>query len=244
MKIEVNVISEEEKEKLEVAEDEGEKEDTSSGKSIFSLRRFIYIFLGLMALMIMFDRDLRFQMGEALGSVLYPLIGFEGEYPILTLMFAGLIMITFSTLVRDLFMDWVDMAEKQKISSKFRKELMEAKRANKQTKVKKMEKRQEEISKMSMQSFKPQLKSMALTMIVVISIFGWIWQFVGGLPNKAYSVPWAQNGTLTDPLIPGCFVPFPQWIGVYMLISLPFTQVLMVLLKMYDFKKRLKEGET
>jgi len=240
----VKVISEEDEEKNEEDEGEVKKENTSSDKSIFSLRRFLYIFLGLMALMIMFDEDLRYQMGEALGSVLNPLIGFGGEYPILTLMFAGIIMITFSTLVRDYFMDWVDMAENQKISSEFRKELMEAKRANKQTKVKRMEKQQEEISKMSMEAFKPQLKSMAITMVVVISIFGWIWQFVGGLPNVSYSVPWELNATLTNPLIPGCFMPFPQWIGVYMLISLPFTQVLMILLKMYDFKKRLKEGET
>lgn len=208
------------------------------------MRRFIYIFLGLMALMVMFDRDLRDQLGEALGSILYPIIGFEGNYPILTLMFAGAIMITFSTIVRDIFMDWVDMAENQKISSKFRKELMEAKRANKQTKVKKMEKRQEEISKMSMQSFKPQLKSMAITMIVVITIFGWLWQFTGNLPNQSYSVPWELNATLTDPLAGWCFIPFPQWIGVYMLISLPLTQILMVVLKTYDFKKRLREGES
>ncbi|MFP3871927.1 MAG: DUF106 domain-containing protein [Candidatus Natronoplasma sp.] len=242
----MNDISEEEKKEGTEKGEKNEKASSggSSGESIFSLRRFIYIFLGLMALMVMFDRDLRDQMGEALGKVLYPLVGFGGEYPILTLMCVGIIMITFSTLIRDFFIDWVDMAEKQKISNKFRQELMEAKRANKQTKVKKMEKQQEEISKMSMDSFKPQLKSMAITMIVVISIFGWIWQFVGDLPNKTFSVPWALNATLTDPLISGCFMPFPQWIGVYMLISLPFTQVLMVLLKMYDFKKRLKEGET
>ncbi len=194
--------------------------------------------------MVMFDRGLRDQLGEALGNVLYPIIGFGGDYPILTLMFAGTIMITFSTLVRDVFMDWVEMAENQKISSKFRKELMEAKRANKQSKVKKMEKRQDEISKMSMKSFKPQLKSMAITMIVVITIFGWLWQFTGDLPNKSFSVPWALNATLTDPLAEWCFIPFPQWIGVYMLISLPLTQVLMVLLKTYDFKKRLQEGES
>lgn len=194
--------------------------------------------------MVMFDRDLRAQIGDALGSVLYPIIGFGGEYPILTLMCAGAIMISFSTIVRDFFMDWVEMAENQKISSKFRKELMEAKRANKQTKVKKMEKKQDEISKMSMKSFKPQIKSMAITMIFVISIFGWLWQFTGRLSNKAFSVPWAMNATLTDPLIPGCFMPLPQWIGVYMLVSLPLTQILMVLLKMYDFKTRLEEGET
>jgi len=221
-----------------------EEERPSSQKPILSFRRFIYIFLGLLALMVMFDESTRDEFARAIGIVLEPLVGFGGNYPILTLMGAGIIMITISTVIRDQFMDWVDMAENQKISSKFRKELMEAKRANKHTKVKKMEEKQEEISKMSMASFKPQLKSMAITMIIVISIFGWIWLFLEDIPSVSYSVPWALNAQLTNQIADWCFVPFPQWIAVKMLISLPFTQVLMVVLKMYDFNKRLKEGET
>lgn len=227
----------------ESVEEEEEPEESDTTKPLFSLKRFVYIFLGLSALLIMLQPDLRNDLGKALGVVLYPIIGFEGQYPILTLMLAGSIMITFSTVIRDQLMDWVEMAESQQISSKFRKKLMEAKRANKQSKVKKLEKRQDEMNQMSMKSFKPQLKAMAVTMVVILTIFGWIWQFIGSLPNESFSVPWALNATFTSSLIDFCFVPFPQWIGVYMLVSLPLTQVLMVVLKMYDFKKRLKEEE-
>ncbi len=230
---------EEEKE----AEEEGEQtEETSSTKPIFSLRRFIYIFLGLFALLIMFQPDLRDDLGAMVGRILYPAIGFEGQYPILTLMLVGSIMITISTVIRDQLMDWVEMAESQKISSKFRKELMEAKRSNKQSKVKKLEKRQEEMNKQSMKSFKPQMKSMAVTMVVILIIFGWIHIFIGDLSNTIFSTPWAFRADLSGDL-PYCFMPFPMWIGVYMLVSLPLTQVLMVVLKMYDFKKRLREEE-
>ncbi len=219
-------------------------EEQGSSKPLFSLRRFVYIFFGLLALMVMFDEGLRDQMAGMLGVVLYPVIGFGGQYPILSLMGAGIIMVTFSTIVRHFFMDWVEMAENQKKSSAFQKELMEAKKANQTTKVKKMEKIQPEMSKLQMKSFKPQLKSMAITMIVVISIFGWCWIFLEDLPNVTYSVPWAFSATLTNQLAEWCFMPFPQWIAVKMLITLPFTQILMVTLKMIDFKKRLKEGET
>jgi len=220
-----------------------EKTETSSPeRSVFSIRRFIYIFMGLFALLIMFDESLRTDLGEALGQVLYPVIGFDGQYPILTLMLAGTIMITFSTLIRDQLMDWVEMAENQKISSQFNKELMEAKRSNQQSKVKKMERRKEEMSQLQMKSFKPQLKSMAITMVVILIIFGWIWSFIGDLPNTMFSVPWETHVDLSSQL-PYCFMPFPMWIGVYMLVSLPLTQVLMVVLKMYDFKKRLREEE-
>ncbi len=229
----------EDEESTEVDE---ETETSSSKESIFNIRRFIYIFMGLLAILIMFDEGLRTDLGKALGEVLYPIIGFEGQYPILTLMLAGTIMITFSTVIRDQLMDWVEMAENQQISSKFNKELMKAKRANKQSKVKKMEKRKEEMSKLQMKSFKPQLKSMAITMVVILTIFGWIWTFIGDLPNTMFSVPWAFHVDLSSQL-PYCFMPFPMWIGVYMLVSLPLTQVLMVVLKMYDFNKRLKEEE-
>ncbi len=191
--------------------------------------------------MIMFDESLREGMAESIDFLLYPLIGFGGEYPILTIVLAGLIMITITTTIRDLMMDWVDMAKKQHIVSKTNKALFEAKRANKQSQIKKLEKKKEENSKKQMQTFLPQLKSMAVTMVIVLVIFGWIWLFVDGLPNTTYSVPWAFNAKLENEL-PYCLFPhFPQWIGVKMLLSLPFTQVLMVVLKWMDFKKRLKE---
>ena len=222
------------------------EEQAPSGptKPLFSMRRFVYIFLGVIAIMVIFDPDLRFTLGGILGTVLYPLIGFGGNYPVLTLICAGVMMISFSTVVRDFFMDWVEMAEIQKKTSEFQKELREAKMANQTTKVKKLEKMQPEVSKMSMKTMKPQMKSMAVTMIVIISIFGWIWTFVDSLPNTAFSVPWQLNADLTQPMIQGCFMPFPQWIGVYMLISVPLGQLLKVSLNMFEFKKKLKEGES
>ncbi len=234
----------EESEEVKEAEEKEEAPSRQGGKPLFDMRRFGYIFLGVILLMVLFNPDLRFQIGRALGSVLYPAIGFNGNYPILTLILAGTMMIAFSTAVRDIFMDWVEMAENQEVSNKFRSELMEAKRANKTTKVKKMEEMQPEISKKSMNMMKPQLKSMVVTMVVIISIFGWIWTFIQGLPNTIYSTPWALNANLQDSIIDACFFPFFQWIGVYMLISVPLGQVFLVLLKIYDFRKRLEDEES
>ncbi len=217
--------------------------DDEEPKQLFSLRRFIYIFLGILTLMVMFDESMRTSIGLALGTVLEPLVGFNGNYPVLTLVLTGTMMIAFSTLARDIFIDWVDMAETQHKTSAFQKELMEAKKANKTTKVKKMEKLQPEVSKLQMKTFKPQIKSMAVTMIVIISIFGWLWTFLEGLPNDTFSVPWAFNASFLKNY-DLCFMPFPQWIGVYMLLSIPLGQVLRVTLQILTFKKRLnKEDE-
>ena len=224
--------------------EEVEEDDSSESQNkLFDFRRFIYIFLGLIVLMMFIDPDLRYEFGGYLGKVLYPVIGFGGNYPVLTLILAGTIMIAFSTTVREFFMDWVEMAKNQEISNAFRKEMMEARKANKQTKLKKLQEMQPEVNKKSMVSMKGQLKSMVFTMVVVISIFGWIWMFTSDLANTTFSVPWALNANFNQPLIEACFVPFPQWIGVYMLISIPLGQVFMVLLKWYDFKGKLEEEE-
>lgn len=201
------------------------------------------MFLGLLTLMFFIDPSLRFRIGGLLGKFLYPVFGFEGRYPVLTLMFAGTMMVVFSTIVRHLFIDWLDMAEKQKRGSAFQSELREAKMENKTTKVKKLKDIQPKVSKMQMKTFKPQIKSMVLTMIVIISIFGWIWMFVSDLANKSFSVPWAPNATMTDALISGCFFPFPQWIGIYMLISLPFGQVVRMSLQWFTFSRKMKKEE-
>ncbi len=227
---------EENAEELKIEDDESQE---SKPAPLFNWKRFVYIFLGMLTLMVFIDPDLRFELGAMLGTILYPAIGFGGEYPILTLMSGGVIMTIFSTLVRDRFMDWVDMAETQKKVSAYQKELNKARMANQNTKVKKMQERQPEVSSMQMETFKPQLKSMVLTMIVIISIFGWLWNFVGGLPNKSFSVPWQLNANLMKPLIQGCFMPFPQWLGVYVLLSVPLGQMLTVVLKYLDFRKKL-----
>lgn len=226
-------------EESEEEQDEEGSEDEKT-KPLFSFRRFIYIFLGVLTIMVLFDPSLRFRIGDILGTVLYPVIGFDSNYPILTLIIAGTMMIAFSTLVRDIFMDWVEMAEMQKKTSAFQKELMEAKRANKTTKVKKLEEMQPEVSQMSMQTFKPQLKSMAITMIVIISIFGWLWTFIDTLPNTTYSVPWAFTADFTQNLGP---IPFPQWIGVYMLLSIPLGQVFRLALQMFTYKNKIKKND-
>ncbi len=207
---------------------------------VFNMKRFIYIFLGILGLMVMFDTNLRESLGDIIGTPLQALVGFDGQYPILTLAFTGTIMIVFSTLVRELLMDWVEMAEIQKKTSAFNKELMNARMANQATKVKKLEKMQPEVQKLSMKTMKPQIKSMAITMVVVISIFASLWTFISGLPNKSFSVPWALNANFLSNIGP---LPFPQWIGIYMLVSIPTGQAFRLILQMISFRKKLSEEE-
>ena len=225
-------MSEEKNQESEVAQAPGPQ------PPIFNFRRFVYIFLGMLGIMVMFDTNLRESLGNFIGGPLYAVVGFEGQYPVLTLALTGTIMIIFSTLVREMLMDWVEMTEIQKKTSAFNKELMNARMANKTTKVKKLEKMQPEVQQLSMKTMKPQIKSMAITMVVVISIFASLWTFLTDLPNKCYSVPWALNANFL-----GSIGPFPQWIGIYMLVSIPTGQAFRLALQMISFRKRLSEED-
>lgn len=204
---------------------------------VFNFSRFMYIFMGILAIMVMFDSNLRESLGNLIGAPLFALVGFDGQYPFLTLLFVGSIMIVFSTIVRDLLMDWVEMAEIQKKTSAFNKERMDARMNNKTTKLKKLDKLQPQISEMQMKTMKPQIKSMAITMVVVISIFASLWTFLEGIPNRSYSVPWALNAHFLDNIGP---LPFPQWIGVYMLVSIPIGQAFRIVMQIITYNKRLK----
>ncbi len=217
---------------------EEENEAPAPQMPLFNFRRFLWIFLGILAIMVMFDTNLRESLGTVIGGPLFVVFGFDGKYPFLTLFFVGSLMIVFSTIVREMMMDWVEMAEIQKKTSAFNKERMDARMNNKTTKLKKLDKLQPEISTMQMKTMKPQIKSMAATMVVIIAIFASLWTFLGDLPNKSYSVPWALNAGFMTNIGP---LPFPQWIGAYMLVSIPIGQAFRLGLQIVTFKKRLNE---
>ncbi|GIR27658.1 MAG: hypothetical protein CM15mP42_06080 [Methanobacteriota archaeon] len=51
-------------------------------------------------LWIIINPELRDFMGESAGAVLEPRITFDYQYPVLTFLFAGIIMISFTTIIR------------------------------------------------------------------------------------------------------------------------------------------------
>ncbi|MFO8110398.1 MAG: EMC3/TMCO1 family protein [Thermoplasmata archaeon] len=223
-----------------MSKEETEEEVPQEPVQIFNWKRFGYMFLGILTLMVFIDSELRGSLGNLIGDPLFALVGFDGQYPLLTLVISGTIMIVFSTIVRDFLVDWVEMAEIQKKTSAFNKEHMDAKMANKTTKLKKLDKLQPEVSSMQMKSMKPQFKSMILTTIVFITIFAALWTFLGDLPNVTYAIPWAFNANFTNNLGP---IPFPQWIAVYMIISAPIGQAFRMALQMFSYSRRINEME-
>jgi len=202
------------------------------GNQLITLMAFLFM------MYIMFTPSLRAGLGKLVGIPLAPLIGFDGHFVMLTLLFAGLLTSIFTISVRHLFMDWIGQARTQRITSAFQKEMREARLANNTYKLKKLQELQPQILSQSMKSSQTQLKLMPVTMIVVIPIFAWLATFIyADMPSTAFAVPWAFNTDLISSNI------FPNWIILYSLLTLPFGQVFTRALKYFSFRKRLRDLE-
>jgi uncharacterized membrane protein (DUF106 family) len=201
--------------------------------------QMVVLFAFMIAMLVMFDNDLRQGLGKIVGVPLAPLVGFDGQLPILTLLFTGLLMSFFSITVRHLFIDWIGQARTARITSAFQKELRQARQSNNTYRLKKLTELQPQIMSQSMKASQTQLKLMPVTMLVIIPIFAWLANFIYlDLESTTFSVPWALNASMKNSNI------LPNWILLYSLMTLPFGQVLTRTLKYFSFSKKLRMLES
>ena len=203
--------------------------------------------IGMMAtlLIMMLVMSFREPIGQALDFV-FRYIAFE-DSPILTLIIAGLLMISFSTIVRSIMTNPIDMARNQQIQADFNKEFRQARIENNLFKLKKLQDQQPQIMAMSMEASTKQMKIMPITMLVIIPVYAWVWYFLKTGDGAPYfdgveyakgifvSMPWGELNLL-DPL---WFIP--SWIVIYSMISLPIGQIENRLIRVIFLKKRLNE---
>lgn len=197
---------------------------------------FITIFVFVFAMFVLFDQNLRHWLGDIAGMLLQPTVGLGGDFPVVTLFLAGIVMIGVTTIVRHFFTDYIGQAESQKIVSSFNKELRQARVENNKYKMKKLTEQQQNIMKKSMDMSTTQMKLMPMTMIIIIPVFAWLDLFMHGFdPVAIVNLPWASAVPLIESTL------LPHWVLLYSLISIPFGQVLMRALRYFEFRKRLNE---
>lgn len=204
-----------------------------------SMWMMLLVMMGVMAVYMIDGND--HIIGGAL-NVVFQIFDFNGQYPVVTLMVVGAIMILLSSGLRTILTDTISQQKAQAYSSAFNKELRQARLENNTYKMKKLTEMQPQIMAKSMESSNQMMKSMPLTMVVVVPMFLWVRYFVNVTlvdSMRIISVPWAMGGvSLTDTYV------LPAWILIYSLISIPFGQIVMRLVRTYQFKKRLKEIES
>jgi len=184
-------------------------------------------------LWIIINPELRDFMGETAGTVLEPRITFDQQYPVLTFLFAGIIMISFTTIIRHFIIDWEKMAEIQTKMGAYNKEMGEARQNGNEAKMKKLFAMQPQIMMLQSEMMASQMKPMAFTMLIAIPIIMWLRLFVNGLDLQVISLPWEPNYSLDEDLW-----ILPHWILVYSGLSLPFGQIIMRILKIFSNSDR------
>ena len=181
-------------------------------------------------------------IGEAL-DVVFKYIAFK-DSPVLTLILAGIIMITISTVARSLLTDFVGMARNQQIQSDFNAEFRQARMENNLFKMKKLQEQQPRIMALSMEASTQQMKVMPITMLFVIPVYAWVYYFLKTGDTAAYfpgqtvivNMPWGSLDV--NSLLMGFF---PSWIILYTLVSLPIGQIENRLIRLVLLRKRLRQ---
>ena len=205
-----------------------------------SFQRFLMIFLGILAIYVLIFPDVGRNFGGAAGVLLEPVIGFGGAFPVITILLAGLLTTTVSSVVRHFFTPWTRMAKMNASMGSLRKEQMEAFREQNTGRIQKLREKQSAIMVEYQDVQLVPLKLMAYTMFFFVVIFTWLRllfvdQTLASQGNLWFAVPWSFNASFL-----GVYV-FPSWILLYSLLAIPFGQVVQRLLKYFTFRKRLKD---
>lgn len=188
---------------------------------------------------ILINPEMRAGMGDLAATILEPKIGFEHEWPVLTFLFAGVLMISLTTIIRHILIDWEKVAEIQTKMAAYNKELSEARRSGNNPRLNKLMTMQPQVMVLQSEMMSNQMRPMMFTMLIAMPIIFWLCfgenNFVDRMDLKVMSLPWEPNYSLTDSLW-----ILPHSILIYSALSLPFGQILIRLLKLSSLNKSEK----
>jgi len=171
-------------------------------------------------------------LGYYFGIVLEPVIGFNGNYPLLTLFLAGIIVVILSSVLTNFFTDWIKMGESQETTRAFQKEITKARKEGNTNRVNKLMKMQPEIMKKQTDASSGMMKPMVFLIIFIWPIFMWLRAYLGDLPHYYFTVPWADSVSLF-------YKPFlmQAWLWLYLIFSMVFGQLIRQGLKIISWSK-------
>jgi uncharacterized membrane protein (DUF106 family) len=171
----------------------------------------------------------------SLNSFFYPLIGFNGTYPLLTIIIAGTFVVFLSSFFQNLFTDWKKMGESQEITKSFQKEITNARKEGNTNKVNKLMKMQPDIMKRQTEASSGMMKPMFFLFVFIVPIFMWLRFFLGNLPYYYFTVPWDSTISLFDRFL------WQYWLWLYLIFSMVIGQVIRQGLKWISWSDWWKE---
>lgn len=209
----------------------GEKQGAQGSQMLlFLLVMFVMLF-------IFSDINIRNTIANALNVVLYPLIGFDGQFPVLTVLISAIIVVSLSSFFTHIFTNWKAMGRSQEINRAFQKEMSKARRERNEVRIKKLMKMQPEIMKMSMESSSGMMKPMMFLIIFIAPLFIWLTFFLGNLQYFSFTLPWSFNVSLYN----RSPIYITNWFLLYLVFSFLIGQLLRQGLKWISWSNRWQQ---
>jgi uncharacterized membrane protein (DUF106 family) len=210
----------------------------------FKISTFIYVFLGMLGLLMIIDTPARNSIATLLGisptqsGPLYFAIGFNSHYLLATMAIAGAIEMAVTALAYNYTTDWIKAAKVQKWSQAFRKVQMDAIRSGKKDRIAALKPHQERLTRLSSEVSIAQFKGMAITWFLLILIYTWVGILIENASSVAQRV--SLGGTQVNIYTYDIFGYFPLWFFIFSLYTIPFSLVFRRILKNYWLRRRLE----
>ena len=184
----------------------------------------MYMMIMLIMIFVFTSTGIGVYLGYYFGLVIEPIIGFGGQYPILTIVLAGMIVVTLSGSLTNFFTDWKKMGEVQQTQKAFSAEMQKARKEGNTNRVNKLMKMQPELMKKQQDASSGSMKSMLFLFIFIWPIFIWLRTFLAGLSHYHFTLPWANSVTL----LPGGAdkIIMQNWLWLYIIFSMVVGQVI------------------
>jgi uncharacterized membrane protein (DUF106 family) len=193
---------------------------------------FLYLLIFLFLIFFVFSNQaVQLAMINFGQAVFYPIIGFGGQYPVLTIVFAGLLVVILSGLLTNFFTDWKKMGASQEVTRAFQQEIQKARREGNTNRINKLMKMQPEIMKKQQEASSGSMKPMLFLIIFIYPIFMWLRFFLVGLPHYYFNTPWANEVS---------FFSWPfgfgqAWIWLYIIFSFVIGHIIRQALKLISW---------
>jgi uncharacterized membrane protein (DUF106 family) len=216
----------------------------------FKIATFIYVFLGMLGLLMIIDTSARNAIAGALGAgpggpahgypangPLYFLIGFDSHYLLLTMALAGALEMLVTAFAYNYTTDWIKAAKVQKWSSAFRKVQMAAIRSGKKDRIAALKPFQQRITSLSSEVSIAQFKGLAITWFLLILIYTWVGIVIQAATTAQQTV--SLGGSMVNLYTPPLLGYFPPWFIIFSLYTVPLSLVFRRILKNYWLRRYL-----
>jgi uncharacterized membrane protein (DUF106 family) len=212
----------------------------------FKLATFVYVFLGMLGLLMVIDTSARNGLAGLFGvgpntlglppsGPLYYAIGFGSNHILVTMAIAGAVEMLVTAFAYNYTTDWIKAAKVQKWGAAFRKVQMEAIRSGKKDRIAALKPHQERLTRLSSEVSIAQFKGMAITWFLLILIYTWIGLLIEAATaaQQTVSLGGASINLYTDKV----FGYFPLWFFIFSLYTVPLSLVFRRVLKNYWLRR-------